>query len=118
MRSTFVRVAVVAPAIATLMLTALVGTAAAHERKAYHGYDYALVTLNHVEIQVHDIECDGNGVYAEAYYYEYGLSKLMTIWDAGCRDWHPGYGKGQAREGFYMFRVCENRVGCSYWHGV
>ena len=47
----------VASAMASLMMTALVGTAAAHDTSAHPGSDYAEVRYNHVEIRAHDREC-------------------------------------------------------------
>ncbi len=95
--------------LASLMLG--VGPTAAHSgAQVNHWRDVAQVTDVHDALIVIDNECDGNGVFVEAYD---GHNHLWRLWDPnGC---YSGEGLATGGWKFWMFRVCENRVGCSEW---
>ena len=113
MRRVGERLGILAFTVGTLLVTTMVGTATAHDWwAAWHGDDKAWVDGGHSQLFVQDGECDGNNAYAEGYDYRSGRSYLVSIWDPdGCK-----LGTGYNRFfNIYMFRVCENRVGCSAW---
>lgn len=93
-------------------VTVGVGPAEAHAMNVTHGYDIAWIDAGHDYLYVEDRECDGNGVYAQAYN---AANAYVNVWDEnGCRtgyNWVRGVN-------FTRFRVCENRVGCSSWRYV
>ena len=93
------------------LMTVGVRPAAAHSgAKVFHGNDVAKVTDAHDALIVNDNECDGNGVFVEAYD---GNNHLWRLWDPdGC---YSGTGVATGGWRFWMFRVCENRVSCSDW---
>lgn len=105
------RVAVAVCAGAGLLLTTMAGTATAHSLYIYHGADYVGINPSHNLIRVGDRECDGNNVYAEAYYVRYNQNRYAKLWATGCGSSPAVVLTGPA----YKFRVCENGVGCSGW---
>lgn len=102
--------------VVTLLTASLLGlnagVAYAHYVDVNHGSDVAWVDSTHDHLDVQDGECDGNYVYAEGYY---GSSNYVKVYDLnGCSS---GWGHGDGIN-FYVFRVCEEGVGCSVWKQV
>ena len=101
-------------AAAGAMTMASMSPAAAHSATAYHGSDYAQVGVSHIQIFVHDRECDSHQVYAEwVHLHPVTLQPLKgSTWDTnGC---NTGYGTSAPRN-IISFRVCEVSEGCSAW---
>ncbi len=90
------------------LLTVMVGPAAAHDIYGTHRNNIGWIGSGHDHLNVEDVDCNGNAAYAEGY----GQHGFTRVWDSnGCAQGH-GHGDGV---NFYMFRVCENRVGCGSW---
>ena len=93
--------------------------ASAHDTGAVYEKNYAWVREGHTSLRVRDDDCDGNRAYAQAYEYRSGTSVLVTVWDDdGCSGSPNWWGIRASGSGFYMYRVCENRVGCAGWHSA
>ncbi|MBB4966474.1 hypothetical protein [Saccharothrix violaceirubra] len=92
-------------AVATTVV-AMTGTASAHTTTIYHGSDWA--SNDHSHLNVHDIECDNHGVWAEAY----DNIGFFTVYDnTGC----GGTGVHGDGVNIYLYRLCETGEGCTAW---
>jgi hypothetical protein len=72
-----------------------------------HGNDWASVNVNTNEIRAHNVEQDGNGVYAQVDYWhsQSGYYRSLTVWSDD--------GTVEADGRVDRIRICENRVGCT-----
>lgn len=94
---------------ATTLSGLTMGVASAHTTTIYHGSDWA--TSDHSHLNVHDIECDNHGVWADAY-DAYGY--LQVYDDTGC----GGTGKHGDGLNIYTYRLCETNEGCTAWRST
>jgi hypothetical protein len=97
--------------LSTAFLGLTAGTAYGHQVAVYHGSDVAWVDATHDHLDVDDRECDGNYVYAQGYD---ALGFIQVTDTNGCSS---GWGHGDGLN-FYLFRICEQNVGCSAWRSV
>ena len=103
-------------AVAALAMLSLAPAASAHYTYIYHGSDKSWLgdSINtpgvHDHLGVVDHECDGNGVYAEAYAHD--STGFYRLWDAnGCQ-----VNESNLRGvDFYRYRLCEQNVSCTAW---
>lgn len=101
-----IAVTAVVAVLATMFWSA---PAQAHEMRAEHGDDWAVLAAHHFEITVNDSECDGHRVWAVMVTRGGSYSVEDTN---GCQ---AGYGRLYSPDGSQVssFYVCENTVGCS-----
>jgi hypothetical protein len=100
-------------AITAVVVTALFGftsgVASGHYTKIFHGSDWA--ESDHSHLNVHDIECDGHGVVAEAY-DRFGFFAVRD--NTGC----GGTGVHGDGTDIYLYRLCELSEGCTRWYST
>jgi hypothetical protein len=96
-------------AATTFTAPAVAGTAHAASPK-YHGSDYGYV--NGSTAVACDREADGNGVFTQVDFY--GSQATRNFWDGTGADSECGVYGGVTN--VYLFRVCEDHVGCTYWY--
>lgn len=98
----------VAAAFSTFFLS-MTGVASAHTTYLYHGSDWA--SNDHSHLNVHDIECDNHGVWAEAY-DDFG--PLVVYDNSGC----GGTGVHGDGQNIYTYRLCETNERCTDWRSA